>query len=92
MLGRKIDATKFDYDVHNSACSECGLGGRLLCCDWCTLVYHRSCLAQEPKKGEDFACPECMRLAEKKRNRKLKEQAERSLYFSGPTSLSKYEL
>jgi hypothetical protein len=81
MLGPKIDLKKFKgEDVHNSVCTKCELGGKLLCCDWCTLVYHKDCLPQEPKKDDDFACPECLRLAERKRARKLKELAERSIY------------
>ena len=27
-------------DVHNDLCTRCGLGGDVLCCDFCTLVYH----------------------------------------------------
>ena len=47
--------------VHNDRCQQCGVGGELLCCDQCNLVYHMSCLDPPLKrlpKG-DWFCPEC---------------------------------
>ena len=47
--------------VHNDRCQQCGVGGELLCCDQCNLVYHMACLdppLKRPPKG-DWFCPEC---------------------------------
>jgi hypothetical protein len=49
-------------DEHNEVCEVCEIGGDLLCCETCTLVYHLSCL--RPKistipKGK-WSCVHCV--------------------------------
>lgn len=49
-------------DEHNEVCEVCEIGGDLLCCETCTLVYHISCL--RPKimsipKGH-WSCVHCV--------------------------------
>jgi hypothetical protein len=58
-------ASSFDQGpiavAHNGRCQQCGVGGELLCCDQCNLVYHMSCLDPPLKrlpKG-DWFCAEC---------------------------------
>jgi hypothetical protein len=48
-------------DLHDDLCRECGRGGNILCCDFCTLVYHLGC-ANPPLRSLPegaWACPEC---------------------------------
>ena len=37
------DNTHNEVDLHNENCESCGLGGELLCCSKCNLVYHIDC-------------------------------------------------
>ncbi|KAL7523931.1 hypothetical protein ACHAXR_001595, partial [Thalassiosira sp. AJA248-18] len=37
------DNAHIEVDLHNGNCESCGLGGQLLCCDKCNLVYHIGC-------------------------------------------------
>jgi hypothetical protein len=65
---RKVAATQDKKcphkDEHNSQCSTCGLGGELLCCDGCTLVYHTDCLETKPPKNDDnWFCLACVDVA-----------------------------
>jgi len=49
-------------DKHNDVCDRCDLGGELLCCDSCTLVWHLGCLdppITEVPEGT-WECPVCM--------------------------------
>lgn len=50
--------------VHNEACEACGLGGMILCCDGCNLVYHLECLnpplTAEPPEDRKWFCPHCV--------------------------------
>lgn len=49
--------------VHNTLCQECGGVGSLLPCDFCNLVYHKTCIPvglPHPGKGP-WQCPECLR-------------------------------
>ncbi len=63
-----VKATEKANDIHNHVCSICAFGGDLLCCDYCTLVYHTACLdpplivVPEGKWG----CPVCVQISEKK--------------------------
>ena len=52
-------------DQHNSQCEMCGVGGDLLCCDTCTLVYHLKCLKPPLKKlpAGEWQCPTCLEEA-----------------------------
>merc|ERR1712166_423438 len=49
---------------HNALCQECGMGGELLCCDLCNLVYHLECLDPPMEQIPDgkWECPECKAL------------------------------
>ena len=47
---------------HSEVCEECDEGGRLLCCDYCNLTYHRACLPSAHQKRCDddrWPCPRC---------------------------------
>eukprot|EP00658_Telonema_sp_P-2_P055823 TRINITY_DN44378_c0_g1_i1.p1 TRINITY_DN44378_c0_g1~~TRINITY_DN44378_c0_g1_i1.p1 ORF type:complete len:174 (-),score=32.26 TRINITY_DN44378_c0_g1_i1:545-1066(-) len=46
---------------HNALCQVCGMGGELLCCDFCNLVFHLECLDPPLENVPDgkWACPEC---------------------------------
>ena len=48
--------------AHNNSCELCAIGGQLLCCDWCNVAYHLSCINPLPEgwqNGDDWACPVC---------------------------------
>ena len=41
-------------------CILCNYGGKLVCCDVCPAVYHRTCLRADPHDFDDnFSCYEC---------------------------------
>jgi hypothetical protein len=46
---------------HNPVCDKCETGGTLICCDFCNIVYHATCIpgmrAHVPAAG--FVCEEC---------------------------------
>jgi hypothetical protein len=46
---------------HNDLCQRCGLGGELLCCDFCNLVYHMKCIRPKCRTipDGDWACENC---------------------------------
>ncbi|CAM9141767.1 unnamed protein product [Scytosiphon promiscuus] len=44
---------------HDVDCRRCGEGGIVLCCDFCHLVYHPSCLEVTPGLTSLFACSDC---------------------------------
>ena len=49
-------------DEHNEVCEVCDVGGDLLCCDTCSLVFHLKCI--RPKllnipKGK-WSCAHCI--------------------------------
>lgn len=49
-------------DGNFEACSHCGLGGTLICCEGCPQVYHPECLgdfAPPPDDDGDWYCPQC---------------------------------
>lgn len=55
-------ATTMATDAHNELCEVCDLGGDLLCCDTCTLVFHKRCLrpvVPHIPKGK-WSCPHCV--------------------------------
>jgi len=49
---------------HNALCQACGMGGELLCCDFCNLVYHLGCLDPPMEVIPDgkWECPECQAI------------------------------
>ncbi len=49
--------------VHGDTCAKCFLGGSLLCCDYCPLVYHLECLRlkTEPSSAT-WACLSCAQM------------------------------
>jgi len=58
----KKKGIKYEDDDHNEVCEVCDVGGNLLCCDTCTLVFHLECL--RPKlsvvpKGK-WSCANCI--------------------------------
>jgi hypothetical protein len=46
-------------DEHNEICEVCSKGGNLLCCDFCTLVYHLKCAGLKVIPEGKWACPAC---------------------------------
>jgi hypothetical protein len=56
--------TKVEDDEHNEVCEECDMGGNLLCCDTCTLVFHKNCLRPPHTLSKIptgiWSCPECV--------------------------------
>ena len=53
-------------DLHDDLCNVCGYGGHVICCDHCTLVYHKSCTSVEfqaqiqlDDEDAEFRCPVC---------------------------------
>ncbi len=62
--GSTLSKAKDSGDSHNSLCQACGLGGELLCCDYCNLVYHLGCLTpplETPPSGK-WSCPVCTKM------------------------------
>ncbi len=59
----KNDHLSLHRGVHGDACAKCFLGGSLLCCDYCPLVYHLECLRlkTEPSSAT-WACPSCTQM------------------------------
>ena len=43
----------------NDSCEICDAVGDLLCCDFCNLVYHTTCLNMAAVPRGDFMCKEC---------------------------------
>ncbi|KAG8235735.1 hypothetical protein J437_LFUL016197 [Ladona fulva] len=47
--------------VHNETCHQCGVGGHVICCDTCPLVFHMECtdppLRKVPRGA--WSCPKC---------------------------------
>jgi hypothetical protein len=65
--GRAKAAIKSSDDQHDDQCRRCGLGGKLICCDGCTLVFHLKCLAtklrpawRDQPGGNNWYCPLCI--------------------------------
>jgi hypothetical protein len=59
--GKGATSTLF-RGAHMDNCEMCGLGGRLLCCDYCPRVYHLNCanMLSDPTTPT-WACLECRR-------------------------------
>lgn len=74
-----LDSTDF-LDQHNDLCEVCNLGGELLCCSTCNLVFHLSChkpiLKQEPP--DHWSCAYCIAtgLTGYKREAKIRRRAQ----------------
>ena len=49
-----------DFDLHDDFCNICGDGGKLLCCDTCTLAYHLRCARVRKHPTEMWSCPVCV--------------------------------
>ena len=47
-----------------NTCLDCGEGGNLVCCDFCSAAYHNHCLTDEHKAsdstGQTWLCPCCL--------------------------------
>ena len=52
---------KGSEDEHADFCQTCKDGGELLCCDFCPLAYHLSCLTPPMDRipDGDWRCPRC---------------------------------
>ena len=66
----------------NPRCEECDLGGTLLECDFCNLVWHNEskCLrgsppAESEEEGALWACPTCWTSAMRRYESKAKAQS-----------------
>ena len=47
---------------HNDICEYCDRGGSLVCCSFCNLVFHRTCLTEASRAtldDDDWACLAC---------------------------------
>ena len=84
-----MDSTDF-LDQHNDLCDVCNLGGELLCCSTCNLVFHLSChrpiLKQEPP--DHWSCAYCIAtgLTGYKREAKIRRRAQAAVRL-----MSKYK-
>ena len=56
-----IEDTESDIDLHDDFCSLCGNGGKLLCCDTCTLAYHMKCVRVGKYPTKLWSCPTCVK-------------------------------
>ena len=47
---------------HNDLCEVCSVGGDILCCDFCNVVYHLGCLDMDTSSVPRgcWACPACI--------------------------------
>ena len=74
-----MDSLDF-LEQHNDLCEVCNLGGELLCCSTCNLVFHLSChrpmLKQEPP--DHWSCAYCIAtgLTGHKRDAKIRRRAQ----------------
>lgn len=61
-VSRKPSKKEEEIDNHNEMCHVCDVGGKLICCDECTLVFHLECVRpklQAIPKG-DWSCAYCV--------------------------------
>lgn len=69
-----------DEISHNDLCETCGLGGDLLCCSTCNLVFHLDCT--RPKLGtipeDDWSCAYCIASGEIPSKTRKQQQAARA--------------
>ena len=55
-----VDTEEF-LNQHDDACDVCNLGGELICCSTCSLVFHKECLRPVMKSiPSDWICPYCI--------------------------------
>uniref|UniRef100_A0A7S0F833 PHD-type domain-containing protein n=1 Tax=Pseudo-nitzschia arenysensis TaxID=697910 RepID=A0A7S0F833_9STRA len=55
-----VDTEEF-LNQHDDACDVCNLGGELICCATCSLVFHKECLRPVMKAiPSDWICPYCI--------------------------------
>ena len=56
-----MDSQEF-LNQHNDFCDVCNLGGELLCCSTCNLVYHMECVRPTLQKlpPNDWSCAHCI--------------------------------
>ena len=56
-----MDSQEF-LNQHNDECDVCSLGGELLCCSTCTLVFHLDCVRPKLKElpDGDWSCAYCV--------------------------------
>jgi hypothetical protein len=57
---KTIDTKEF-LDQHDDACDVCMLGGELICCSTCSLVFHKECIRPVVKSiASNWSCPHCI--------------------------------
>eukprot|EP00533_Pseudo-nitzschia_delicatissima_P009539 CAMPEP_0116083954 /NCGR_PEP_ID=MMETSP0327-20121206/3546_1 /TAXON_ID=44447 /ORGANISM="Pseudo-nitzschia delicatissima, Strain B596" /LENGTH=1151 /DNA_ID=CAMNT_0003574871 /DNA_START=50 /DNA_END=3505 /DNA_ORIENTATION=+ len=57
---KTVDTEEF-LNQHDDACDVCNLGGELICCSTCSLVFHKECLRPVMKSiPSDWICPYCI--------------------------------
>lgn len=57
-----LRATQSDEDEHNEVCEVCDVGGHVICCESCNLVYHTHCLKPPLPvvPAAEWFCPQCL--------------------------------
>ncbi|PNF34918.1 hypothetical protein B7P43_G01418 [Cryptotermes secundus] len=57
----KAQETQNEGTEVEEVCNSCGLGGHLLCCDTCPLLFHMDCIVPPLKKVPrgKWSCPKC---------------------------------
>ncbi|CAL8071375.1 unnamed protein product [Orchesella dallaii] len=52
--------TNEEIDAWNDTCSQCGFGGRVICCDYpdCRKVCHYQCVGLKRPPSKDWCCPD----------------------------------
>ncbi|KAL1116398.1 hypothetical protein AAG570_004872 [Ranatra chinensis] len=57
--GYKLPDTMDSSDKHDWYCSECHIGGDVICCGGCWRVYHLSCINNLPGTKHKYLCSIC---------------------------------
>ena len=88
-----IDSQEF-LNEHNDLCDVCNLGGELLCCSTCNLVFHLECvrpILHEMPPNDDWSCAHCIIAGVKghKRNSKVWKSAAAGVRLMGRLRNSK---
>ncbi|CAM9232770.1 unnamed protein product, partial [Discosporangium mesarthrocarpum] len=74
---------------HNDICEKCNLGGELLCCDFCNIVYHLQCVTPKLTKAPEerlWICPDCTKEVVAKRASKRRRPLRNGSVISNPNA------